>query len=102
MVQYLPRLCTAINVLLTCCRLLEFYILATYKVTYQDGYQLVTVSAHGDFIVLPHWETRLLASRPDISQSYYPDTVLTTPCPILVIPNTSLSPDKHSFCKSFV
>ena len=27
--------------------------------SYQDGYQLVTVSTNGDFIVLPHWETRL-------------------------------------------
>ena len=26
--------------------------------SYQDGFQLVTVCAHGDFIVLSHWETR--------------------------------------------
>ena len=26
--------------------------------SYQDWYQLVTVHIHGDFIVLPHWETK--------------------------------------------
>ena len=26
-----------------------------------DGYQLVTVQTHDNFIVLPHWNTRLLA-----------------------------------------
>ena len=26
--------------------------------SYQDGYRLVTVHTHDDFIVLPHWETR--------------------------------------------
>ena len=39
--------------------LLEFNGLATSK--YQDGYQLVTVYTHGNFIVLLHWETRLPA-----------------------------------------
>ena len=36
-----------------------FYVLATPKVAYQDGYWLVMVHTHGDFIVLLHWETRL-------------------------------------------
>ena len=29
--------------------------------SYQDRYRLVTVHTDGDFIVLPHWESRLLA-----------------------------------------
>ena len=28
-----------------------------YVTSYQDGCLLVTVRTHGDFIVLPHWET---------------------------------------------
>ena len=28
--------------------------------SYQGGYQLVTVHTHGDIVVLPHWEVRLL------------------------------------------
>ena len=28
---------------------------------YQDGYRSVTAQTHGDFIVLPHWETKPLA-----------------------------------------
>ena len=39
---------------------LLFYVLATSK-TYQDGNRLVTVRTYGNFIVLPHWETRLPA-----------------------------------------
>ena len=29
--------------------------------SYQDGYRLVIGGIRGDFIVLPHWDTRLLA-----------------------------------------
>ena len=32
--------------------------------SYQDGYQIVTVHTHGDFIVLLHWEIRLPAHAP--------------------------------------
>ena len=28
--------------------------------SHQDGYRLMTVCTHGDFIVLPDWKTRLL------------------------------------------
>ena len=34
---------------------------------YQDRYRLVLVHTHGVFIVLAHWEIRLLAQWPDIS-----------------------------------
>ena len=42
--------------------LLELYVLATSKVI-SERYQLVTGCAHGDFIVLPHGETRHSCSR---------------------------------------
>ena len=53
---------------------------------YQDGYRLVTVHTHGDFIVLPHWYP---------NQSY-------CPCPILLMPSTRLGSDKYQFYKSLV
>ena len=34
--------------------------------SYQDGYRLVKLWAHDDFIVLPYWEIRSLTSWPDI------------------------------------
>ena len=33
--------------------------------SYLDSYRLVTVHTHGEFIWLPHWETRLLAPIPN-------------------------------------
>ena len=44
--------------------------------SYQEGYQLVTLHTHGNFIVLPHWETRLAVQWHYIhpSQWHYPDT----------------------------
>ena len=34
------------------------------------------------------------------TQAHYPDTVLTSPCPILLMPSTRLGSDKYQFCKS--
>ena len=34
------------------------FISSQYLRSHQDGYQVVTVRTHGDFIVLPHWATR--------------------------------------------
>ena len=34
--------------------------------SYRDGYRLLTMSTFDNFIVLPHWETRLLVSWPNI------------------------------------
>ena len=42
------------------------------------------VCTHGNFIVLPHWNT----CYP--TQSYYPDTELTSACPILIMPSARL------------
>ena len=53
-----------------CLFILQFYILAQSKV----DYRLTTVHTHGDFIMLPNWETRLSASWLDISLSH---TILT-------------------------
>ena len=60
-----------------------------------DGYRLVTVCTHGDFIMLPHWRTRPLAPWP--IQSHYPITESTSPCPILIMPSTRLGSDKYQF-----
>ena len=47
------RLMMAIGEIIHCVEgwLLEFYVLATSK-AYEDGYRLVTVPTHGDFIPL--------------------------------------------------
>ena len=36
------------------------------------------------------------------TQSHYPGTELTSPCPSLIIPSTYLGSDKYQFCKSLV
>ena len=59
----------------------------------------MTVHNHGVFIVFPHWKTRLSAPWP---QSDYPDTELTSPCPMLIMPSAWLGSDKYQFCISFV
>ena len=42
-----------------------------YLSSYQNGYQLVTMCTHGDFIVLPHWETRPPAPTPTHSSWHW-------------------------------
>ena len=39
---------------------------SSFTLSYQDGYRLIKVSTHVDFIVLPNWETRLLVLWPII------------------------------------
>ena len=48
---------------------------------------LMTVHTQGNFIVLPHSETR----------PHYPDTEPLNPCPILIIPSAWLGSDKYQF-----
>ena len=36
------------------------------------------------------------------AESHYPDTELTSPCPILMIPSAQVGSDKYKFGKSFV
>ena len=48
--------------------------------SYQEGYQLVTVHTHDDFIALSHWETRPPAPWPGITLSYI---ILTLSQPVL-------------------
>ena len=52
---------------------------------------------HGDLIVLPHWETRLSASWPDITLSQSPDTEPTSPFRFLIMPSA-----KYQFYKSLI
>ena len=69
-----------------------------YLRSYLDGYRLVTMRTHGDFIVLSQWQTRLPApwSHYMITHSSrYPDSGPISPCPILIIPNAWLGRDKY-------
>ena len=42
-----------------------------------------------------------LTGKPSHTQSHYPDTESTSPCSILIMPNTWLGSDKYQFYKSF-
>ena len=66
---------------------------------FQDGYWLVTVLTHGDFRVLPHSETRPLASSPDIPLSYIILTLrkLTLPYPNNAERQASINYISHCF-----
>ena len=78
--------------LLVC--LLLSYILATSKVIISG--RLMTVCTHGDFIMLPHWESRPPAPWPDIPLTHIiSDTVLTSPCPFLIMLSAWLGSDKY-------
>ena len=58
------------------------------------GYRLVTVlHTDGDFIVLPQ-----MTWHP--TQSHYPDTETTSPCPIVIMPSAWLQGDKVQWLKS--
>ena len=59
----------------------------------------VTVHTHDDFIVLPQLRNQMKRYP---TQSHYPDTELTSPCPILLMPTTKLGSDKYQFYKSLV
>ena len=68
---------------------------------YLDGHWLVMVCTHGVLIVLPHWEIRLLETMTWYpAQSHYPDTELTSHCPILLMSSTRLGSDKYPFYNS--
>ena len=51
--------------------------------SYQDQYRLVTVRTYGEFIVLPHLETRLLAPWLDIPHSHI---ILILRQPVIALP----------------
>ena len=53
------------------------------KGQHQERYWLVTVCTHGDFTVLPYWQTRQPAPWPDIRLSHI---MLTLNQPVLVLP----------------
>ena len=56
-----------------------------------------------DLIVLPHWENQAISTITWYpTQPHYPDTELTSPCPILIIPGTWLGSNKYQFYKSLV
>ena len=64
---------------------------------YQDGYQLVTVSTQGHFIVLLHWEITISTMTWYPTRSHYPDNEPTSPCPILIMLSAWLQSDKFQF-----
>ena len=59
----------------------------------------MTVCTHGNFIVLPNWQIRLLAPWPDIPLT---NSEWTSPCPILLMPSAWLGSDKYQFYKSLI
>ena len=78
------------------------FIITQWQMISGMRYRWVTVLTRGDFIVSPHWEIRLLTPSHNIPQSYYPDTVLTSPCSILLTLNVKLDNVKYQFYTSLV
>ena len=66
---------------------------------YQDGCRLVTVCAHGDFVVQPHWQITC-QFHDSISQLVTYIILTTTACPILLMLGAELESDTYQFCKS--
>ena len=58
-----------------------------------DGYWVVTVHSNDDFIVLLHWEIRLLTPWPN----YHTNAKLTSLFPIILMPSARLGSDKCQF-----
>ena len=85
--------CMVWGILFVCCRFMSKQHLRSY----QDGYWLVTVRTPGDFIVLPHWDTR----PPDhdlLSHSVILScTEPTSPCTILIMSSARLRSDEYQF-----
>ena len=87
------------GILFVCCCFMSQQQLRSHK----DGYWLVKVRTHGDFysaVPLGDQATSTMTWYP--TQSQYPDTESTSPCPIRIIPNTWLGSDKYQFYKSLV
>ena len=69
-----------------------------YICAHQSRYLLVMICSHGHFIVLPHWQPGDQAASNMTwypTQSDYPEIVLTSPCPILLMMNVGLASDKY-------
>ena len=66
--------------------------------SYQDWSRLVKVSTHGNFLLLGNQATKLMTQYP--TQSYYPDTELTSPRPILSMQNVRLGNNRYQLYKS--
>ena len=61
-----------------------------------DRHRIETVHIHSGFIVMPHWKTRPLA------QFDYPDTKLTSPCPIVVTASARLGSERYQCYKALI
>ena len=85
--------CTALSWLVSCWSLQSLQHVRWY----QDEFRLVTVRTHGNLIMLSHWKF-----RPPKSWPRYPDTVLSSPCPILLMPSTRQGSKKYKLYKSLV
>ena len=71
--------------------------------SYQDGYWVVTVHTHGNFILLPHWDSKLPASWPDFTVSHIILTLsLTSHWPFQIMASTKLGKVKCKLCKVLV
>ena len=68
--------------------------------SYQDGHRLMAVCTHVDYYSatpLGNQPVRTLTQYP--TQSYYPDTDLTSPCPILLVLNARLGSKEYDIKK---
>ena len=100
-IVYVHNWFNAYNYIHTVCLLL-FYVLGTYKVisgrvsTYDSvqSWQLYSASSLG------YQTTIIMTCYP--TQSHYPDTEPTRPCPLLILPSARLGSDKYQFVKWLV
>ena len=82
--------------------LLEFCVIATSKVISGWASACDTVRSWRCYRAFPLVNQATSIMTVYLSQSRYPDTELTSPCPILFILSTRLESDKHQFYKSLV
>ena len=84
------------------CRLLEFYVLAISNII--SEWTLPCESAHTwqlySAAPLGNQATTTMTQHP--TQSHYPTTELTSPCPILLMSSARLGSNKYQFYKSLV
>ena len=104
------RVCVHCSVFVWCCFLCANFLLGVVFLTaeqhlrsYQAWYWLMTVHTHGDFIILcPIRRPGHHATISHTLQSHYPDNVLTSPCPILLMPSAKLHGYRWQFCESLL
>ena len=82
---------------ITCCTLhiCWHFTFHQHLRSYQDGFRLVTVWRFDS--AAPQEDETTITMTVYPTQPDYPNTGLTSPCPILVMPNARLGSDKYQF-----